>query len=153
MSTRSFRVGRSSAGLGLFAVRPIAKKEYIVTYSGKWTSTEEARRRERRRNVKYMFEVNRQWTIDGSSRRNLGRYINHSCQPNAQAVFREGRMVLVALYPIAPGEEITFDYGDEYFNLFFEEKGCRCAACLAKTNDMTSRRCDGHALRIPKRFL
>ena len=34
--------------------------------------------------------------------------------------------------PIAAGEEITFDYGDEYFDLFFKDGGCRCVACAAK---------------------
>jgi hypothetical protein len=32
----------------------------------------------------------------------------------------------------AAGEEITFDYGEEYFELFFKEAGCRCAVCRAK---------------------
>jgi SET domain-containing protein len=76
-----------------------------------------------------MFEVNRRWTIDGSSRRNLGRYLNHSCRPNAVAVLRNGRMIFVALRAIAPGEEITLDYGEEYVELFIAGSGCRCAAC------------------------
>ena len=132
MASRSFRIGRSRTGLGLFAVRPIARKEYIVTYSGKWISTEEARRRERLGNPKYLFEVNGRWTIDGSTRRNLGRYVNHSCEPNAEPVLRKGKMVLVALQPIAPGDEITFDYGEEYFDYYFKKAGCRCMACVVK---------------------
>ena len=72
------------------------------------------------------------WTIDGSPRWNLGRYANHSCRPNAEPVARKGRVMLVALRPIVPGEEITFDYGDEYFELFFKKSGCRCAACRGK---------------------
>ncbi len=122
-------VGRAATGLGLFAAQPIARKAYIVTYRGRRIATAEAQRRERRRGAKYMFEVNRRWTIDGSSRRNLGRYINHSCDPNAVAVLRKGRMVFVALRAIAPGEEITLDYGEEYFALFIAASGCRCQAC------------------------
>ncbi len=133
MPVRSFRVGRASAGLGLFAVRPIKRRDYIVTYSGPWISTEEAEVLERR-NVRYLFEVTSQWTINGGSRRNLGRYANHSCRPNAEAVRRQGKrqLVLLALRKIAPGEEITYDYGKDYFNLFIKPKGCRCAACVAK---------------------
>ena len=133
MPTRPFRVGRSSTGLGLFAVRPIKQREYIVTYSGPWIGNAEAERRERC-GARYLFEVNSRWTIDGSSRRNLGRYANHSCRPNSEAVWRRGKrkMVLVALRKIAPGEEITYDYGKEYFDLFIKPKGCRCAACAAK---------------------
>jgi uncharacterized protein len=132
MSARIVRVGRSATGLGLFAARPIAKKDTIVTYRGKRIATAEAQRRERRFGAKYMFEVNRQWTIDGSSRRNLGRYLNHSCDPNAEAVLRAGKIVFVALRPIAPGEEITLDYGEEYFELYIRPLGCRCAACAGK---------------------
>jgi SET domain-containing protein len=132
MPSRIFRISRSRTGLGLFAARPIAKKQYIVTYSGKWITTEEARRRERLGNPKYLFEVNSRWTIDGSSRRNLGRYANHSCKPNTEPVLRKGKMVLVATQPIEPGDEITFDYGDDYFDYYFKKAGCRCQACEIK---------------------
>jgi SET domain-containing protein len=139
MSARIVRVGRSSAGLGLFAVKPIASKALIVTYRGKKIPTVEAHRREQRSGAKYMFEVNRHWSIDGSSRRNLGRYINHACQPNAEAVLRKGKIVFVALRAIAPGEEITLDYGEEYFDLFIEPLGCRCASCAIKARGTRAR--------------
>jgi uncharacterized protein len=132
MSVRRVRVGRSATGLGLFAAKPIAGKAYIVTYRGKRIATAEAHRRERRFGAKYMFEVNRHWSIDGSSRRNLGRYVNHCCEPNAQAVLRGGKIVFVALCAIAPGEEITFDYGEEYFRLYFKSTGCRCTPCAGQ---------------------
>ena len=93
MSPRIVRVGRAATGLGLFAVKPIAAKAYIVTYRGKRIPTAEAHRRERAAAAKYMFEINRRWTIDGSSRRNLGRYINHACRPNCEAVLRQGQMI------------------------------------------------------------
>ena len=129
MSARIVRVGRAATGLGLFAARPIAKKAYIATYRGKRIPTVEAHRREQRGGAKYMFEIDRRWSIDGSSRRNLGRYINHACQPNAEALLRGGRIVFVALRAIAPGEEITLDYGEDYFELFIRPDGCRCATC------------------------
>ncbi len=129
MSARIVRVGRAATGLGLFAARPIAKKAYIATYRGKRIPTVEAHRREQRGGAKYMFEIDRRWSIDGSSRRNLGRYINHACQPNAEALLRGGRIVFVALRAIAPGEEITLDYGEDYFELFIRPVGCRCATC------------------------
>jgi uncharacterized protein len=140
MPSRSFRVGRSRTGLGLFAVRPIAKKQYIVTYSGKWITTEEARERERLGNPKYFFEVNSRWTIDGTTRRNLGRYANHSCKPNAEAVLRKGKIVLLSLKAIAPGDEITYDYGEDYFDYYFKKAGCRCIACAVKAQRRRSRR-------------
>jgi uncharacterized protein len=125
------RVGRSAAGLGLFAASPIAKQQPIVAYSGARIATAEAARREKR-GARYMFEIDGRWTIDGSSRRNLGRYANHSCRPNAEALLRKGKIVLVAVRDIAPGEEITYDYGEDYFELFIKPIGCRCAACARK---------------------
>jgi hypothetical protein len=77
MPARPFRVGRSLTGLGLFAVRPTKRREYIVTYSGPWIGNDEADRLERR-GARYLFGVNSEWTINGASRRNLGRYANHS---------------------------------------------------------------------------
>jgi SET domain-containing protein len=40
--------------------------------------------------------------------------------------------VLVALRRILPGEEITYDYGKEYFAAFITKAGCRCVRCRAR---------------------
>ena len=139
MPSRPFRVGRSATGLGLFATKPIKRAAYIATYRGRRISTEESDRREAR-GAKFMFELNRRWTIDGSSRRNVARYLNHSCRPNAKPVLRKGCIVIVALRRIEPGEEITYDYGKEYFDYFIRNGGCRCAACKAKARRLRRRR-------------
>jgi SET domain-containing protein len=79
------------------------------------------------------FRMNvERWTIDGSPRWNVARYINHSCRPNAKPVGRRGGIVIVALRRIEPGEEITYDYGRDYLKHFLENDGCRCAACRRK---------------------
>jgi uncharacterized protein len=147
MSSRSFRVGRSATGLGLFATKLIKRAAYIATYRGPRISTEEAYQRERR-GAKYMFELDRRWTIDGSPRWNVARYLNHSCWPNVKPVVRKGRIVFVALRCIAPGEEITYDYGREYFDYFIKKGGCRCAEC--RTKAAVVRRAKRTAARRPK---
>src|ERR1700733_13954685 len=134
MPARPVRVGRSATGLGLFATKAIARRAPIVSYRGRRIPTAEAHERERRFGAKYMFELNRTWTIDGSARRNLRRYGNPNCRPNAGSVVSKGRMRFVALRPITAGEEITIDYGEEYLALFFKKSGCRCAACHAKAS-------------------
>jgi uncharacterized protein len=131
MSSRSFRVGRSATGLGLFATKPIKRRATIATYRGRRMTPAEADRLEAR-GSRYMFQVNKRVTIDGSPRWNLARYINHSCRPNAEPVGRNGGIVIVALRRIEPGEEITYDYGKEYLEYFLEEGGCRCDACRRK---------------------
>ena len=131
MPSRSFRIGRSATGLGLFAIRPIKRTAYIVTYRGRRLTDAEAERYDAR-GAKYLFVINSRWTIDGSPRWNLGRYVNHSCRPNAKAVGRNGGIVFVAARRIEPDEEITIDYGREYYLHFRSNGGCRCAPCRAK---------------------
>ena len=124
-----FRVGRSRTGLGLFATTPIAKGMPIVEYKGRRLSTREAHDRERRMGSKYMFELNGHWSIDGSSRRNLARYVNHACRANAEFALMKGKLMLRACKALASGDEITCDYGSDYFDLFIAPTGCRCATC------------------------
>ncbi|HWF95294.1 MAG TPA: SET domain-containing protein [Xanthobacteraceae bacterium] len=138
MTSSSTRVGRSATGLGLFATKPIKRGGTIAAYRGRRISTEEAERREAR-GARYMFTINSRWTIDGSPRWNLARYINHSCRPNAKAVGRNGGIVIVAAQRIESGEEITYDYGPEYLDAFFKND-CRCAACRARKSRSTRRR-------------
>jgi uncharacterized protein len=129
---KNHRVGRSATGLGLFATVPIAKGGFIVEYFGRRIPTREAHRREAETGSRYMFEINSRWTLDGSTRRNVGRYANHSCRPNAESALVKGKVILRAIKAIAPDEEITYDYGPEYFELFIKPKGCRCARCAGR---------------------
>jgi uncharacterized protein len=131
MPSRSYRIGRSMTGLGLFATKPIKQGAYIATYRGRRITTAESDRREAR-GARYMFALNKRWVIDGTPRWNVARYINHSCRPNAQPVGRKGGIVIVALRRIEPEEEITYDYGREYLKSFLADGGCRCAACRRK---------------------
>ena len=101
MPSRSYRIGRSLTGLGLFAAKQIKRGAYIATYRGRRIPTEESDRREAR-GARYMFELNKRWVIDGSPRWNVARYINHSCRPNAKPVGRRGGIVIVALRRIEP---------------------------------------------------
>jgi SET domain-containing protein len=127
---RLFRVGRSPTGLGLFATQKIARDTPIVEYVGERIPTPEARARERAGKARYMFELNGRWSLDGSPRHNVARYVNHSCRPNAEANIVRGKVILRALRTIRPGDEITYDYGREYFDLFLKG-ACRCEKCAA----------------------
>src|SRR6187551_4019677 len=104
---RAFRIGRSRTGLGLFATAPIKKRAFIVEYKGRKLTTEQAEKLEARGN-RYLYEINSRWTIDGTTRKNLGRYANHSCRPNAKARTVGHRVFLRAIKNIKPGDEITY---------------------------------------------
>jgi SET domain-containing protein len=125
---KPYRIGRARTGLDLFAAIPIGKGDIIVEYTGERISTRIAKELDRRRANKYLFEIDRRWTIDGSARANVARYVNHACRPNAEAELVRGRMLYRAIKRIRPGEEITVDYGEEHMQLYFRD-GCRCAGC------------------------
>jgi hypothetical protein len=59
----------------------------------------------------YIFELNARHDLDGRTRRNVARLINHSCAPNCRAETIRGRIWIIAQREIPPGEELTFDYG------------------------------------------
>jgi uncharacterized protein len=126
--SRHLRIGRSKAGLGLFARVPIRKGQFIVRYSGRKICTETADDLDTR----YLFEVNTRWTIDGATRRNTARYINHSCRPNAEVYFVKHAIKIRAIKNIKAGDEITYHYGRNYFEAFIKPLGCRCLACARK---------------------
>ena len=121
-----YEVKRTRAGLGLFATRPIPKGKKIVEYTGPLIANDEVEKSDR----KYFFGVNKKWSIDGSPRTNIARYINHSCSPNAEAIVTQRRRVWIwSIKKIKPGEEIAYDYGKEYFEGIIEPMGCRCEKC------------------------
>ncbi len=131
---KPFRVGRSRTGLGLFATERIKKRTFIVEYKGPWLTTEEADKLEAR-GSRYLYEINSRWTIDGSSRMNIGRYANHSCRPNAESHRLNGKVVLRAIKTINAGDEITYNYGRDYFLNVITPGACKCVKCREKRRE------------------
>ena len=127
-SRRPYRIARSTTGLGLFATKPISKGDFIIKYWGRRLPNKVADDLDNR----YLFEISSRWTVDGSTRRNVARYINHSCRPNAETDIVKGEILISAIKNIAPGDEITYDYGKDHFNGFIKPKGCRCDKCAEK---------------------
>ncbi|MDO8575696.1 MAG: SET domain-containing protein [bacterium] len=123
-----FEIRRSKPGMGqgLFAATRIKKGEFILEYTGKKISTAVADTMEKAR---YLFEIDKNWTIDGSSRSNTARYINHSCDPNTEAGIENGYIMIHAVRNIKKGEELTIDYDTEYFDEFIRPVGCKCVKC------------------------
>ena len=120
-----FVIKRSVTGLGLFATKRIPKGRKIVEYTGPRVPNDVVEQS----NGKYFFGVNKKWSIDGSGRENLARYINHSCAPNAEAIITRDRVWIWSTRMIEPGEEIVYNYGKEYFDGIIKEIGCKCTKC------------------------
>ncbi len=131
-SNKPYRVGRSRTGLGLFATKPIKKGSKIIRYIGPLLDSK--KKEEDAIENKYLFELTNRWTIDGSIRKNIARYINHSCKPNAESDVkpRKRKVFIRAIKDIEPGEEINYDYGTDYFKAYLKPIGCKCTACEKK---------------------
>ena len=121
-SPHNLKVRRSSAGLGLFADNPITKDDFVIEYFGPILNDTESSAK----GGKYLFAIDEERTIDGSSRQNLARYLNHSCKPNCEAEHDGKRIFMYAIKNIKPGDELTYHYGQEYFEDFIKPRGCRC---------------------------
>jgi uncharacterized protein len=119
------RVRRTATGLGLFSLRPIPARRRIVEYLGIVVIRKEVEWK----GGKYLFDLDGERALDGQSRANLARYVNHSCRPNAVAFVTGGRVWVWSKQAIAAGDEITLDYGTEYFDEFIRPAGCKCEAC------------------------
>jgi len=131
-SNKPYRVGRSPTGLGLFATKPIKKGTKIIRYFGPLLDSK--KKKDDAIENKYLFELNNRWTIDGSVRKNVARYINHACKPNAESDVkpRKRKVIIRAIKNIEPGEEINYDYGTDYFKAYLKPIGCKCVACEKK---------------------
>jgi SET domain-containing protein len=131
-SNKPYRIGRSRTGLGLFATKPIKKGAKIVRYFGPLLDSRNKKHDDIEN--KYLFELNGRWTIDGSVRKNVARYINHACRPNAESDVsaRKRKVVIRAIKNIEPGEEINYDYGTDYFKAYLKPIGCKCDSCERK---------------------
>ena len=122
MDSKNYEVRKSRIGLGLFACVSFYKNDRVIEYTGTLISTKDADRL----TTKYLFDLENGYTIDGEAHTNTARYVNHSCMPNCEAEIIGNQIFFNALRYIMPGEELTIDYGTEYFDEFIKSIGCEC---------------------------
>jgi SET domain-containing protein len=147
--TVPFEIRRSAIqGRGAFATRRIRKGERVIEYTGERITNAEADKRydddRMRRHHTYLFTLTQRTVVDGGAGGNASRFINHSCEPNCEAVIEDGHIWIRALRTIAKGRELTYDY--QYERVGGDDEAderkypCRCG----------TRRCRGTIL-LPKR--
>ena len=121
-------------GKGVFAARKLRKGQRIIEYAGERISNKEADRRydddKMKRHHTFLFTLDDKTVIDGAVEGNDARLINHSCDPNCEAVIEGKRIFIYALKTIEPGTELVYDYkyertgeNDEELEKFY---ACRC---------------------------
>ena len=96
---------------------PIKKGTKIIEYVGERISQKEADRRyddaSMKRHHTFLFALDNGKVIDAAVGGNDARYINHSCEPNCEAIESRSRIFIEALRDIAKGEELYYDYAYE----------------------------------------
>ena len=112
-------------GQGAFAEEAIPPRRKIGEIRGESISVAEARIRATRTERIMIVELSTRRAIDFSKSADPMRYANHSCQPNARLCIRQGRVEFYAVKPIAPGDEITVNYGQTHHE---GKLACRCGA-------------------------
>jgi SET domain-containing protein len=113
--TKGLAMRRSKIhGRGVYARVPIPAGTRIVEYVGERITMDEAEARyPEDPDVVYhtfLFALEDGAVIDAAFRGNVARWINHSCDPNCEAVEEDGRIFIESLRDIAPGEELAYDY-------------------------------------------
>ncbi len=61
----------------------------------------------------FLFSVDSRKVIDATYGGNESRFINHSCDPNCDAVIEKRRVYIEANRTIRKGEELAYDYNYE----------------------------------------
>jgi hypothetical protein len=113
---RAYRVRRSTVhGRGVFAQRDIHAGEKIIQYRGREITWEVALERAAAsgapHNHTFFFSLSNGNVVDGGDHGNVARYINHSCEPNCEAIEEEdGRIFIHAIHEICAGDELNYSY-------------------------------------------
>ncbi len=121
--TRRIAARRSPIhGNGVFALAPIAKGDTVIQYKGRLITHAEADEQYgdgAETGHTFLFTLNDHYIVDANVGGNSARWINHSCEPNCEALIEEAadgdprhdKVLIEALRDIAPGEELTYNYG------------------------------------------
>lgn len=121
-------------GNGVFAIADIPKGARVIQYVGEKISKRESDRRGEKQLSKadkttgavYIFTLNKRYDIDGNVKWNPARFINHSCDPNCEAINEDNEIWIHSIKEIKKGQELSYNYGydiDEW-----KDHPCRCGS-------------------------
>ncbi len=135
-------------GLGAFAITDVPKGTRLIEYSGERISNAEADRRyddeAMGRHHTFLFILSSRTVIDAAYGGNESRFINHSCDPNAETLIDRGKIWIDAIKPIPAGTEITYDYqyddDPKYTAKDYEFYACHCGAAKCRGTIVMTRR-------------
>ena len=138
-----FRKKSGINNLGLFAKTDIKKGEKVIEYKGRKFTHKQVEEDDRFDNSKaiYLFTLNEHYVLDGDTKTNIAKYINHSCDPNCEVDIIKGKIWIIAIKDIKKGDELSYDYGFGY-DADFRQFPCKCG----------SKNCCGYIVRDDQRW-
>lgn len=138
-----FRKKSGINNLGLFAKSDINKGEKVIEYKGRKFTHKQVEENDRFDNSKaiYLFTLNERYVLDGDTKTNTAKYINHSCNPNCEVDIIKGKIWIIAIKDIKKGDELSYDYGFGY-DADFRQFPCKCG----------SKNCCGYIVRDDQRW-
>jgi uncharacterized protein len=110
-----FEIRRSAIqGRGAFAVRAIPKGTRVVEYTGERITHAQADKRyddeAMGRHHTFLFIATQRTVVDARKEGSEAKYINHSCDPNCEAVIDGGRIFIETVKAVRAGQELSYDY-------------------------------------------
>jgi SET domain-containing protein len=99
-------------GRGVYATQFIAEGTRIIKYTGQHVSWEAAPDDDNDPHT-FNFGLENGEVINAEIGGNDARWINHSCDPNCEAIEEDDRIFIYAMRDIEPGEELFYDYAME----------------------------------------
>ena|SRR5215212_3118826 len=133
-------------GKGAFATQSIRKGKRIIEYLGERMPWEAASEDPDDPHT-FLFGLSEgNIVINAAINGNDARWINHSCDPNCEAVEEGDRVFIYALRNLEPGEELFYDYGlqideprtvesEKQFQCFCGAVNCRGTLLEAEQED------------------
>ncbi|PIN90698.1 SET domain-containing protein-lysine N-methyltransferase [Candidatus Pacearchaeota archaeon CG10_big_fil_rev_8_21_14_0_10_32_14] len=121
---------------GIYAKTDIPKNIKVIEYVGKKVSNKlsdkvadrdlDRSKKNKKLGEVYLFELNKEFDIDGNYPYNTARYLNHSCNPNCKYKYDNGKIWIISIRIIKKGEELTFDYDFDLED--YEHYPCLCGS-------------------------
>jgi uncharacterized protein len=141
--------GSPMHGLGAFATHRIPAGTRLVEYAGERLAlaAAEARYPDVPGAVHphtFLFAIDDEWVVDAGVGGNDARWINHSCDPNCDAVVDDGRIWIETIRAVVPGEELAYDYGltlaERHTPAAKRRYPCHCGAATCRGTMLAKKR-------------
>lgn len=135
-------------GVGAYALRDLPAGTRLIEYAGERITEAEGDARypevPGQEIITYLFAIDDDIVIDAAVGGNDARFINHSCDPNCDAVVEDGRIWIETIRDVNAGEELAYDYAfvlpERHTPAAKRRYPCRCGAATCRGTILARKR-------------